>query len=92
MPEVFGKALLYATVASACTFIVMAIIWGRCVPLLFDPAADYVNFGIPMILYEPKPSFIGWLVLMIVISPFLQLLATVFWGYVALVFHSRESD
>jgi len=45
-----------------------------------------------MILYEPKASFIAWLVLMIFISPFLQLLATVFGGYMALVFHSRESN
>jgi len=33
---------------------------------------DAVQFGIPMILYEPKVSFIGWLALMIVISPVLQ--------------------
>ncbi len=31
-----------------------------------------------MILYDPKASVIGWLVLMIFIAPFLQLLATVF--------------
>ncbi len=83
--EVLGKTLLYGIVTSAYTFIVMAIIWGRCIPMLFDPAADFVNFGIPMILYEPKPSFIGWLVLMIFISPFLQLLTTVFGGYIVVV-------
>ncbi len=34
-----------------------------------------------MILYESKASFIAWPVLMIIMSPFLQLLATVFGAY-----------
>jgi hypothetical protein len=83
--RVHRKILLYATVTSAYTFIMMAILWGRCIPMLFDPAADFENFGIPMILYEPRASFIGWLVLMIFISPFLQLLATVFGAYIVVV-------
>ena len=33
--------------------------------MLFDPTADLANFGIPQLLYEPLASFIGWLVLMI---------------------------
>jgi len=37
-----------------------------------------------MILYELKASFIAWPVLMIIMSPFLQLLATVFGAYVTL--------
>jgi hypothetical protein len=52
--------------------------------MLLDSATDYENLGIPMILYEPKISFIGWLVLMIAISPFLQLLTTVFTSYLTL--------
>jgi hypothetical protein len=83
--KLLRKALLYSVITSAYTFIVMAILWGRCIPMLFDPAADFVNFGIPMILYEPKASFIGWLVLMIFISPFLQLLTTVFGAYIVVV-------
>lgn len=82
---ILRKALLYSMITSAYTFIVMAILWGRCIPMLFDPAADFMNFGIPMILYDPKASFIGWLVLMIFISPFLQLMATVFAAYIVVV-------
>jgi phosphatidylglycerophosphate synthase len=52
--------------------------------MLFDPMADFVNFGIPMILYQPKASFIGWVVLMIFISPFLQFLMTLFGAQVAI--------
>jgi hypothetical protein len=87
---VLTKVLLYAGVTSAYTFLVMAVIWGRCAPMLFDAGADFANFGIPLILYDPKISFIGWLVLMIAISPFLQLLATVFGAYLALLHWLRR--
>jgi hypothetical protein len=52
--------------------------------MLFDRAADLANFGIPMILYEPRASFIGWLLLMIFVSPFLQFLMTLFGAHLAL--------
>ena len=83
--EVLRKLLPYAAIASAFTFVVMTVIWGRCILMLFDPGMDYANFGIPMILYDPKASFIGWLVLMIVVSPFLQLLATLFGSHLTLL-------
>jgi len=88
--RVLTKVLLYAALTSAYTFLVMAVIWGRCVPMLFDAGADFANFGIPLILYDPQISFIGWLVLMIAISPFLQLLATVFGAYLALLHWLRK--
>lgn len=53
--------------------------------MLWDPNADFVNFGIPMILYDPKASFVGWLLLMIVVSPFLQFLTTVFAANLTLI-------
>ena len=56
----------------------MLIIWGPISTMLLNPYADFANFGIPMILYDPKISFIGWIILMVFISPFLQLLTTVF--------------
>ena len=37
-----------------------------------------IGAGIPLILYDPRWSFIGWMVLMIIISPFLQLLTIIF--------------
>ena len=76
--RMLSKVLLGAALTSAFTFVGIALLWGRCVVMLFDPAADLANFGIPLILYEPVASFVGWIVLMIVISPFLQFLMTLF--------------
>ncbi len=83
--DVLRKVLVYAVVTSLFTFVLMGIIWGSVVPMLFDPDADFQNFGHPFILYDPKLSFIGWLVLMILISPFLQLLTTIFASYLTLL-------
>lgn len=85
------KIFSYAVVTSAYTFVLMAAIWARMAGMLFDPVADLANFGIPQILYEPRASFIGWLVLMIVISPFLQLLTTLFGAHVTLLRHLRRN-
>jgi hypothetical protein len=68
--------LKWSSLAAGFTFLLMLAIWGRMIFLLFDPSFDFGNFGHPFILFEPKASFIGWGLLMIVISPFLQLLAT----------------
>ena len=89
--EILSKILLYAIVTSIVTFVEMALIWGLCIPMLFDPNANLATFGIPQILYTPKPSFIGWLVLMIVISPFLQLLTTMFGAQVMLLYRLKNS-
>lgn len=75
----------YATISSGFTFLMMFVIWGMMIPMLWDPNADFVNFGIPMILYDPKASFVGWLLLMIVVSPFLQFLTTVFAANLTLI-------
>jgi hypothetical protein len=67
-----------AAATAAITFAMMALIWLPTLRTLARPAADIANFGIPMVLYEPVPSFIGWIVLMVVVSPFLQMLTTLF--------------
>jgi hypothetical protein len=85
LKQILSKMLQGAALSSAFTFIVMALLWGRCIVMLFDPTADLENFGIPMILYEPVASFIGWIILMIFISPFLQLLTTLFGAHVTLM-------
>jgi hypothetical protein len=85
LKEVFRKVLAQALITSLFTFAVMGIIWGPTIRMLFDPAADFKNFGIPLILYDPKISFVGWLVLMIFVSPFLQLLTTIFTSYLTLL-------
>jgi hypothetical protein len=84
--NVFRKVLKYAFITAAVTLLGMLLIWGPTITYLFDPGKDLANFGIPMILYEPLASFIGWQVLMILISPFLQLLTTIFGSYLTLLF------
>jgi hypothetical protein len=68
----------------------MAAIWGRTSILLLGENTDFADFGHPMILYDPKISFIGWLVLMIVISPLLQLLTSVFSSYLTVTFYKKK--
>jgi hypothetical protein len=79
-----SKILKYSLLAAAFTFLMMLIIWGSATTRLFDPSFEIKNFGHPYILYDPEISFYGWLVLMILISPFLQLLATIFAAFVFL--------
>jgi hypothetical protein len=88
---ILRRVLLGAILASAVTFVLMAAVWGPVVPMAFDSGYDFENFGIPMLLFEPWASFVGWLVLMILVSPFLQLLTTVFAGYVTLVSEMRAN-
>jgi hypothetical protein len=90
LSEALGRIFVEAVVTSAVTFVLMAVLWGSVTGMLFDPAADFVNFGIPMILYDPRASFVGWLVLMIFISPFLQLLTTLFSSYLTLLVSVRR--
>ena len=81
----FYQILKLSFLASVFTFLLMVVIWGRTIPMLFDPRSDFQNFGHPFILYDPKISFIGWLILMIFISPFLQLLTTIFAAFITLI-------
>ncbi len=89
---ILKKILQYALVTSIFTFFIMSILWGRTIPMLFDSNTDFVNFGIPFILYDPKISFIGWLFLMIFISPFLQLLTTIFASYLTILKWPKDNQ
>ena len=84
MHRLFQRTLKYSLLSVALTFAIMLVIWGRMFLLLFDPNTVYANLGIPLILYDPKLSFIGWLILMIFISPALQLLTTIFAAYITI--------
>ena len=93
MRDIFRKVLLYAVIAAAVTFLGMLLIWGPLtVKSLSDPTTDFVETGVPMILFEPKASFIGWIVLMVVISPGLQLLATIFASHLTLLAWLNEKN
>lgn len=82
--DILSSILKYAALTSIITLAWMLIIWGPMNTLLWNPDVNFANLGIPLILYDPKLSFIGWIILMIFISPFLQLLMTVFASHVAL--------
>lgn len=82
--NVLSNILKYALFTSTFTFALMLIIWGSVSTMLLNPSANFADFGMPLILFDPKISFIGWLILMIFISPFLQLLTTVFASHVTL--------
>ena len=85
------RCMLAALLTSAFTFLLMLLIWGPKVGMLFDPAADIAHFGIPLILYEPVASFIGWIVLMVLLSPFLQALVAVFASSVRLAWFPPQA-
>ena len=85
LPQVLRTILYIDALTAAITLVGMAIIWLPFGSYLFDPAKDLANTGIPMILFTPKASFIGWIVLMVIISPVLQLLTSLFGSYLALI-------
>jgi len=83
---IYYRILNLSILAALFTFLMMAVIWGSAaMPMLFNPEADISNFGHPFILYEPKASLVGWLILMIIVSPFLQLLTTIFASFITLM-------
>jgi len=90
--QVLSRVLVGAAFTSAITFIGMALLWGPWAAKLFDPSADLTTLGAPLILFEPVASFIGWLVLMIVIAPFLQLLMTLFGAHLTLLWCMSQSS
>ena len=80
LSEQLNKVFVYSLLTSGITLIGMIMIWGQAIRFLFVENYDFAQFGHPMILYDPNASFTGWLFLMIIISPFLQVLTT-FFGY-----------
>lgn len=83
---IFSQAM-YTTIPM---LVMLGLIWGWTVMFLFDPGYDFTNFGHPFILFDPKASFIAWLVLMVLISPALRLLTTVFGGFLRLVYQEGK--
>lgn len=85
MKDILHRLLIDSCITACVTFVGMMLIWGWSVTLLRDSDTEIVNFGTPLILYSPRASLIGWLILMIVISPVLQFLTTVFAGNLTLL-------
>jgi len=63
---------------SLFTMVQMIFIWWPYFLKFFEKGFDFKNTGIPNILYTPKASLVGWLILMVIISPFLQMLMSAF--------------
>jgi len=70
--DAMRAALVWAGLLAAASFVVLAVVWGPLVPNALDPDFDTEAFGIPLILYTSQASMIGWLVLMVLVSPILQ--------------------
>ena len=90
--DVLRRILLISGLTAGFTLLVMVTIWVPMFAMLWDANADLANFGIPMILYDPLWSFLGWQVLMIFISPFLQLLMSIFGGFMYLLYWHSTKD
>lgn len=86
----YYEIIKFSLLAAIFTFILMLVVWGWTIPKFFDPSFDFQNFGLPNILYDPKISFIGWNILMIIISPFLQLLTTIFAAFITLIGNEKK--
>lgn len=59
------------------TTLVLAVIWLPQLPGVLDTALSARDWGIPLVLFGSQASKIGWMVLMLVISPLLQFMAAV---------------
>jgi len=90
--EILYKLLKVAGILSLVTLAGMVLIWGWSIKILSGTDSEIGNFGIPMIMYSPRASLISWLILMIVISPFLQLLTTMFAGIITILKLNKKSD
>ncbi len=88
---IYKRIMKGSLVTTTFTFLVLAIVWLGAVLINIKTMADIPNFGHPYILFDPGTSFIGWLVLMVLLSPFLQLLTTVFAAFVTLSMIDRTS-
>ena len=87
-PTFLRAILRVSLIASMISFLLLGALWLPSLSWMFDPSRDLTYYGIPMILYTPLASFIGWMVLMVVISPFLQFLMALFGSITRLVFSS----
>jgi hypothetical protein len=86
----YHKIFKFSLFAAIFTIIVMFIVWGSAILINIHSSSDIQNFGHPYILYDPKTSFIGWLILMIFISPFLQLLTTILAAFITLIRNEKK--
>ena len=85
LPEAMRKCFRVALSTSAVSLVFLGIIWLPWAPTAWAPEAELLQTGIPMILFDPRASFVGWIALMVVVSPTLQVLTTLSASYVVLM-------
>ncbi|MFH1196211.1 MAG: hypothetical protein V1720_10885 [bacterium] len=88
---ILARLIRYSFLIALVTAAGMVLIWSAAILINIKSEADIANFGIPLILYEPRASLFGWLILMVVVSPFLQMLTTVFSGVLTLILWWRKT-
>ena len=86
LPQQLRSGLKLAIAASFVTFVIMFANWTPAIIKAMDPAFDYAQASVPQFLSNPTASYIGWMMLMIVISPILQTLTMVFTSTVRVAF------
>lgn len=90
VPVASLKTLLtQAAALTLVTFVVLAVIWAPQLPIVFDSSQQAREWGIPLILYTSQASKIGWMVLMLAISPLAQFMAVLMGAYLRLTVRSR---
>ena len=72
------RATRTAVFTSLATFLMMAVIWGPRVGMASGPQSNLPSVGLPMTFHGAPESLIIWALLMVAISPLLQLMTTVF--------------
>lgn len=80
-----------AGVALATT-LVLGVVWLPQLPSVFDTALSAHDWGIPLVLFGSQASKIGWMALMLVISPLLQFMAAVTGAVLRQVYAMRQRE
>jgi len=80
-----SEVLLGGVVTAVFTSVMMALVWGPSAALLVDGRMDLAGLGVPLLFIDPRVSLVGWLALMIVVSPVLQLLMTLFGAHLTIL-------
>ena len=88
--EILRLTFRWGMLTAGFTCLMMLVLWVPLMGVLFQPGYDLIETGIPLILYDPLFSFIGWEVLMIALSPFFQFLTTLFSANVALIVQENK--
>jgi len=83
--RVLTAAARAGVATAAVTLFLMVLVWGRSAALLFAPGVDLTGVGIPPILYDARASFVGWIALMIVVAPAVQVAMALYGAHLTLM-------